>query len=46
MSGVNNCQFIGNVTKEVDVRYSKSGQAVASFCIACNETWTKDGQKQ
>ena len=47
MSGVNKCIFIGNLTREVDVRFTKSGQAVASFSIACNETYKdKDGNKQ
>jgi single-strand DNA-binding protein len=47
MSGVNRCIFIGNLTRSVEVRYTKSGQAVASFAIACNETYKdKDGNKQ
>ena len=47
MAGVNKCIFIGNLTKDVEVRYTKSSQAVASFCIACNETYKdKDGNKQ
>ncbi len=47
MAGVNKWHGVGNLTREVDVRYTKSGQAVASFCIACNETYKdKDGNKQ
>ena len=47
MSGVNKVLLIGNLTREVETRYTKSGQAVASFGIACNETYKdKDGNKQ
>lgn len=47
MSGINKCLFIGNLTRDPEVRYSQSGQAVVSFAIACNETWKdKEGQKQ
>jgi single-strand DNA-binding protein len=47
MAGVNKCIFIGNLTRDPEVRYTKSSQAVASFSIACNETYKdKDGNKQ
>lgn len=47
MSGVNKFIGIGNLTREVEVRYTKSGRAVASFGIACNETYKdKDGNRQ
>jgi single-strand DNA-binding protein len=47
MSGVNKFIGVGNLTREVEVRYTGSGQAVASFGIACNETYKdKDGNKQ
>jgi single-strand DNA-binding protein len=47
MAGVNRCIFIGNLTREVEVRFTKAGQAVAAFAIACNETYKdKDGNKQ
>ena len=47
MSGVNKCIFIGNLTRDVETRFTKSGDAVTSFSIACNESWKgKDGQKQ
>jgi single-strand DNA-binding protein len=47
MSGVNKCHFIGNLTRDVETRFTKSGDAVTSFSIACNESWKgKDGQKQ
>ena len=47
MAGVNKGIFIGNLTRDPEVRYTKSSQAVASFSIACNDTWKdKDGNKQ
>ena len=47
MSGVNKCIFIGNLTRDVETRFTKSGDPVTSFSIACNESWKgKDGQKQ
>lgn len=47
MSGVNKFIGVGNLTREVEVRKTKSGQAVSSFGIACNETYKdKDGNKQ
>jgi single-strand DNA-binding protein len=47
MAGVNKCIFIGNLTADPEVRYSGNGDAVASFTVACNETWKdKDGEKQ
>jgi len=46
-SGVNKVILIGNLGKDPEVRYTPSGQAVANFNIATNESWTdKSGQKQ
>ena len=45
---LNRCEFIGHLGKEVETRYTPSGTAIASFSIACNESW-KDktsGEKQ
>jgi single-strand DNA-binding protein len=47
MSGLNKVQLIGNVCHDLEVRYTKSGQAVTSFSLATNERWTKkDGTKE
>ena len=44
---LNNCQFIGNLGSQPEVRYTASGDTVARFSIACNEKWTdKQGEKQ
>ena len=47
MSGVNKAILVGNLCQDPTVRYTKSGQAVASFNLATNERWTKkDGTKE
>ncbi|MBW1848842.1 MAG: single-stranded DNA-binding protein [Deltaproteobacteria bacterium] len=48
MASLNQCQFIGNLGKEVTTKYMPDGKAVSSFSIACSESW-KDrntGEKQ
>ncbi|MCK5615267.1 single-stranded DNA-binding protein [Candidatus Pacearchaeota archaeon] len=47
MAGVNKVILVGNLGRDPEVRYTKSGQAVASFSIATSEKWTgKDGNKE
>jgi single-strand DNA-binding protein len=47
MASVNLCIFIGNLTKDPEVRYMPNGEAVANVSIACNEQWkNKAGEKQ
>ena len=47
MASVNKCIFIGNLTKDPEIRYSPSGDGIANFSIAVNESWKdKNGQKQ
>lgn len=42
---VNKWIGIGNVTKDIELRYSAAGDAVCNFSIACNDKWKgKDGQ--
>ena len=39
--------LIGNVTKDVEIKFLDSGSAVANTGIATNEKWTdKQGNKQ
>ena len=48
MASVNKWIGIGNLGRDPEVRYMPSGKAVASFSIACSESW-KDkttGEKQ
>ncbi|HYV49362.1 MAG TPA: single-stranded DNA-binding protein [Myxococcaceae bacterium] len=45
--GVNKVILIGNLGRDPEVRFTPSGQAVANFTVATNESWTdKQGQKQ
>jgi single-strand DNA-binding protein len=47
MASLNKCLFIGNLTKEPEIKYMSNGDAVANCSIACNETWKdKSGNKQ
>src|SRR5919202_5049352 len=43
---LNKVTLIGNLTRDVDLRYTPGGAAVASFGIATNRSWkTDDGQQ-
>lgn len=47
MYSLNRAQIIGNVTRDPEMRYIPSGQAVVSFGIATNRRWRdKDGNNQ
>ncbi len=47
MFSLNRATIIGNLTRDPDLRYTPSGQAVASFSVATNRRWTTaDGTKQ
>lgn len=44
---LNQCQFIGRLGQDPEMRYMPSGDAVASFSVACGEKWKdKQGQPQ
>ena len=44
---VNKWIGIGRLTREVEMKYSAAGLAVASFTLACDEKWTsKSGEKK
>ena len=44
---LNQCNFIGRLGKDVDMRYMPSGEAVASFSLAVGSQWKdKQGEKQ
>ena len=44
---LNLCQFIGRLGKDVDMRYTADGKAIANLTIACGESWKdKQGNKQ
>lgn len=47
MAGLNRVMLIGRLCRDPEIRYSKSGTAVANFSIATNESWRdQQGQKQ
>ncbi|MCP4201849.1 MAG: single-stranded DNA-binding protein [bacterium] len=46
MRGLNKVQIIGNLGRDPDIRYTRSGTCVANCSVAVNEQWTKDGEKQ
>jgi len=44
---LNRVQLIGNLTRDPELRYTPNGNAVCSFGIATNRTWTTDsGEKR
>ena len=47
MISLNKVQILGNLTRDPEVRYIPSGQAVTSFSVATNRRWNdKDGNAQ
>ncbi len=36
---MNNINLLGNLTKDPDVRYTKTGRAIATFTLACTNTY-------
>jgi len=47
MASINKAILIGNLGKDPELRYTPSGQAVASFSIATTRKWRdKEGQSQ
>jgi len=47
MASLNKVLAIGNLGRDPEMRYTTSGKAVASFSIACSESWKdKEGNKQ
>ena len=47
MSDLNQCNFIGRVGRDPEIKYAPDGAAVANFSIAVSESWKgKDGAKK
>jgi len=47
MAGVNKVILVGNLGKDPELRYTPSGQAVATFSLATSRKWKdKEGQMQ
>lgn len=46
MANLNKVMLMGNLTKDVDVKYTPSGKAVANFGLAINRAYTSsDGER-
>lgn len=43
---LNKAFIIGRLTRDPEVRSTPNGQNVATFALATNRYWTKDGQRQ
>ena len=44
---MNQCNFIGNLARDPESRFTQSGDQVVNFTIACSEKWKdKSGQQQ
>ncbi len=42
---INKLFYAGRLTRDVELRYTPSGTAIASFSVATNRSWMKDGEK-
>ncbi len=45
MARLNNFQFIGNLTRDPELRYAQSGMPVCRLGLAVNDEYEKDGEK-
>lgn len=43
---LNRWEGIGRLGKEVDMRYTQAGKAVANFSVACTEKWKANGESK
>lgn len=43
---MNTVNLVGRITKDIDLRYSPNGTAIASFTVAVNRTFKQDGQPE
>jgi len=47
MAGVNKVILVGNLGRDPEVRYTKNGQAVATFSLATTEKWkNREGERE
>ena len=47
MAGLNKCMIIGNLGRDVELKYSQNGTAVGRMAVATSDSWTDaQGQKQ
>lgn len=43
---LNSVVIIGRLTRDVELKYTPGGVSVCKFSVACNDSYTKDGQKK
>lgn len=43
---MNKVILLGRIGKDPELRYTQSGQGIASFSLATTKKWTKDGEKK
>ncbi len=43
---MNKVMIMGNIGKDLDLKYTPTGLAFLKFSVATTKKWTKDGQKQ
>lgn len=46
MANYNKVILLGNLTRDVELRHTQGGMAIAKFGMAINRTWTQDGEKK
>lgn len=47
MASLNSCSFIGNLTKDPEIKYTPKGTAIADFSLAINRNYTTaEGEKR
>lgn len=46
MPNLNRCTFMGNLTRDPELKYTPKGTAVCNFGLAINERWTDNGEKK
>lgn len=46
MASVNKVILIGNLGRDPELRYTKSGSAVANFSLATTDVFTREGQRE
>ncbi len=47
MASVNSCHIVGNLGADPEMKYTPNGNAVTTFSVACNESWTDaQGEKR
>ena len=46
MASVNKAILVGNICKDLEVKYMPNGNAVVNFPLATNESYVQDGEKK